>query len=205
MTIDHRSAGAARAYGRAAAVLGLVLAAASPAAADGVKLPLTPPQGASETIADYIAICSTALTNVPAAGQLALERGWKASEDDGSGLEAGAMAAAGMFSGRRDDGSFLNINRVQYPHVIATNCQIVLSGKPDDLGASVLSKIDGVVGGGGIIGMAQPGAGLWSFVDDTGRVVTMTAIPAGSTGVLLTMERAELTELGKKAGAKPAG
>ncbi|WAP70503.1 hypothetical protein [Jiella pelagia] len=202
---DHRSDEAARGITRAVLALGCLVAMAGSATADGVKLPLTPPDGASQTIADYLEICSTGLKQVPEAGQIALSKGWKAAGGDTDGLSAGVMAAAGMFSATKDDGSFITINRVQFPHVVATSCQMVLATKPEDLDTAVLSKIDGVAGGGGIIGMAQAGAGLWSFVDDSGQVVTMTAIPAGGTRFVLTMGRAELTELGKKAGAKPAG
>tara|TARA_R110002020_G_scaffold168917_1_gene357898 strand:- start:158 stop:772 length:615 start_codon:yes stop_codon:yes gene_type:complete len=201
----HRSNVTARGVTRAVLAFGCLVVLAGSARAGGVTLPLTPPDGASQTIADYLEICSTGLKNVPDAGQIALTKGWKVAGGDTNGLSAGMMAVAGMFSATRDDGSFLTVNRVQFPHVIATSCQMMLANKPDDVDASVLTKIDGVAGGGGIIGMAEPGAGLWSFVDDMGEVVTMTAIPAGGTRYVLTMGRAELTALGKTAGAKPAG
>ncbi|MBP0617275.1 hypothetical protein [Jiella mangrovi] len=192
---------------RAAWAFGFSLALAGQAlAAGGVKLPLTPPDGASKTLADYIEICSTGMTNIPEAGSLALERGWKLMDPNGGGMAAGLAAAAGLFSATKDDGSFLTISRVQFPHVVASSCQMVLTAKPDDLDTAKLGEIDGVEGGGGVLGMAQPGAGFWSFVDDQGRVVTMTAMPAGASGrFVLNMGRAELTELGKKAGAESAG
>ncbi len=205
--LGHRRTVAARTTSRAALAVGLSVALATQAlAADGVKLPLTPPEGASKTLADYIEICSTGMTNIPAAGSLAFERGWKSMDPNGGGLAAGVAAAAGLFSATKDDGSFLTISRVQFPHVASSSCQMVLEKNPDDLETAALAKIDGVEGGGGVVGMTQPGAGFWSFVDDTGEVVTMTAIPAGGSGrFVLNMGRAELTELGKKAGAKPAG
>ncbi|NDW04699.1 hypothetical protein [Jiella pacifica] len=203
----YRTKAAARRTTRAALAFGFAIALATQALAAGdVKLPLTPPEGASQTLADYIEICSTGMTNIPAAGSLALERGWKSMDPNGGGLAAGMAAAAGLFSATKDDGSFLTISRVQFPHVAASSCQMVLAAKPEDLGTDKLGAIEGVEGGGGVVGMAQPGAGFWSFVDDQGEVVTMTAIPAGGSGrFVLNMGRAELTELGKKAGAKPAG
>ena len=190
---------------RALLALGCVVALASSVEAAGVKLPITPPSGASSVLADYLDICSTGLKTVSDGGQVAAAKGWKAvgGEANGSGKGEGA---AGLFSATKGtNGDFLTISRVAFPHVIATTCQMVLVKKPADLDTSVLTKIDGVVVGDGVVGMNQPGAGFWSFVDDTGEVVTMTAIPAGGTHFVLSMGRAELTKLGKDAAAKPAG
>ncbi|MAU97239.1 MAG: hypothetical protein CMP81_15365 [Fulvimarina sp.] len=198
---DQRSNHTARGITRAVLASGCILAStAFSAGATEVKLPITPPEGASQTLSDYLEICSAGMKNVPEAGQVALSKGWKAADAGGNGLAAGALAAAGMFTATKgDDGTFLTINRVQFPHLVATSCQMVLFEKPADLDTAVLTTIDGVVGGGGVMGMAQPGAGLWSFVDDTGEVVTMTAIPAGGSRFVLTMGRSERTELGRTA------
>ncbi len=185
--------------------LGCVVALGSSAEAAGVKLPIAPPSGASSLLADYLDICSTGLKTVSDGGHVATEKGWKAVGEEANGSGKGE-AAAGLFSATKGkDGDFLTISRVEFPHVIATTCQMVLVKKPDDLDTSVLAKIDGVVAGGGVVGMKQPGAGFWSFVDDAGEVVTMTAIPAGGTHFVLSMGRAELTKLGKDAAAKLAG
>ncbi|MCE7030431.1 hypothetical protein [Jiella avicenniae] len=203
---DRRSLATARGASRAVLAFGFSLTLTAEALAAGPKLPLTPPEGASKTLADYIEICSTGMTNIPAAGSLALERGWKSMDANGGGLAAGMAAAAGLFSATKDDGSFLTISRVQFPHVVASSCQMVLAAKPEDLDTGKLGAIEGIEGGGGVVGIAQPGAGFWSLVDDRGEVVTITAIPAGGSGrFVLNMGRAELTELGKKAGAEPAG
>ncbi|MCB8840596.1 hypothetical protein [Aurantimonas sp. VKM B-3413] len=203
----NRANGATGKTTRAALAFGLSIALATQAfAAGSLKLPLTAPEGVSKTLADYLEICSTGMTNIPAAGSLALKRGWMSMDPNGGGLAAGVAAAAGLFSATKDDGSFLTISRVQFPHVAASSCQMVLAAKPGDLGTDKLSEIEGIEGGGGVVGMTQKGAGFWSFVDDQGQVVTMTAIPAGGSGrFVLNMGRAELTELGKKSGAKPAG
>ena len=185
--------------------LGCVVALGSSAEAAGVKLPITPPAGAASVLADYLDICSTGLKTVSDGGQVATAKGWTAVGGDANGAGKGE-AAAGLFSATKGkDGDYLTISRVEFPHVVATTCQMVLVKKPADLDISVLTKIDGVVAGGGVAGMKQQGAGFWSFVDDTGEVVTMTAIPAGGTHFVLSMGRAELTKLGRDAAAKLAG
>ncbi|MBO0663490.1 hypothetical protein LQ948_12675 [Jiella sp. MQZ9-1] len=178
---------------------------AGSAGAAQVTLPITtPPKDATPDIAQYLEICSAGMKNVPEAGKIAMAKGWKIPKADQSGM-AGGAAASGMFTATKGDGSFVTITRVPFPHVTATSCQMVLSKKPQDFDPAVMTQIDGVVGGAPMPGLAGNKASLWSFVDDTGQVVTMTAIPAGGTRFVLTMGRAELTKLGKDAGAKPAG
>ncbi|MBO0903256.1 hypothetical protein [Jiella sonneratiae] len=204
---DLGSIAAARGVSRAVLALGFSLSLAAEALAAGPKLPLTPPEDASTTIADYLKICSTGMVDVDAAAKIAADKGWKTVEPaGGKEKDAASMPAAGAFTATKgDDGTFLVVNRVEFPHVVASSCQMVFATKPADLGTKVLNEIDGVAGGGGVMDMADKGSGLWSFVDDKGEIVTMTAIPAGGTRFVLTMGRAEPTELGRKAGAKPAG
>ena len=175
--------------------LGLALAAiliAGPAGAAGVALPLRAPAGAPPLLADFGAICSGGVTDILKGGQVALARGFAVMEND-NGLDAAMMAALGSFSAAKTLGSghaTITINRAPFPDLAATSCMMAMQdidlAKVDP---TVLSAVEGVRGGGGVIAAMMPKAGFYSLVDTDDVVVTISSTPFTDHGLILTMAR----------------
>ena len=170
------------------------LASTGTLAAADTPLPLEAPAGAQSLIADFVAVCSRAVTNAGEASDEALRRGWSPDTQSNSvvlGMFAGLVAFRKEFG----EGEMrLVMNRSTYPHVIAQSCYLTTGDFDPDLELSAITEIEGVEGFGAVIDESP--VGLWSLIDGDGEIVTISASGA-RTYLSLAMSRVIETGLGR--------
>lgn len=180
----------------AAAVLALAIAA--PAAAQpaepepmSVALPLEAPAEAHPMVADFVAICSRALTDLGSGVREGTARGY--ADTTGAGWLAAGLAGFAVLA---KDGAYLTVRRVAFPHVVSVSCEfLIVDAIPDGFDAELFGAIPGVEGG--IVAFGSERLGRWSLLDSDGEivVVTETRLPRG--GLTLGMGRSVRTALGR--------